>query len=207
MDRRHKFIVSDKHKFIYYEIQKCATETMRKYFLGQKNRMTTNNPYGARRISGSRSKAYPFVDNGYFQFTFIRNPWERVVSAWLSKFVYYHDPKHPTLPGIRDPKLSLDTTFEEFVYFIYATPDDKADCHFKSIHTFIPDKNIVIGRVETLKEDFDSIRTQLQLPLFDIPMENKTKAYDWRDYYTDELKGMVTERYATDIKLYGYTYD
>ena len=207
MDRRHKFIVSDKHQFIYYEIQKCATETMRKYFLGQKNRMVTNNPYGARRISGSRNKDRHYIDMGYYAFTFVRNPWARTVSGWVSKFEQYHDPKHPDLPGIRDPELSLDTTFEEYVEFVYKTPDSRADCHFKSMHSFIPSVNIYVGRVEKLKEDFDVIRTNLGLPLLDIPRENKTARLPWREYYSERLKEMVAERYTKDIELYGYTFD
>ena len=208
MDRRHKFIVSDKHKFIYYEIQKCATETMRRYFLGQKNRMVTNNPYGARRISGGRSKAYPYEQDCYMQFTFVRNPWARTISAWLSKFKYYYDPKHPTLPGIRDPQLSLNTTFEEYVDFILKVPDDRADCHFKSMHCFIPEKNITVGRVESLESDFNGIRLQLGLPLLPVPRENVTnKTAPWQDYYTDILKDKVAQRYAKDIELYGYSFD
>lgn len=208
MDKRHKFIVSDKHKFIYYEIQKCATETMRQYFLGKKNRNSNPNIYDARRISGGLSKSAPYVDMGYRQFTFVRNPWARTVSAWLSKFVYYHDPKHPTLPGIRDPRLSLDTTFEEYVRFISQVPDKNADCHFKSMHCFIPNPQVIIGRVESLQEDFDSVRAFMGLALYPTPTENVTvRKRPWREYYTPELRDMVSERYKKDIEFYGYTYD
>jgi hypothetical protein len=207
VDRRHKFIVSDKHRFIFYEIQKCATETMRRYFLGTTRKNTTRNIYGARRISGGRSKALQFEKDGYYRFTFVRNPWARTVSAWESKFQQYYDPRHPTLPGIRDSRLSLDTTFGEYVRFISEIPDSIADCHFKSMHTFVDVCNTFIGRVERMDEDFDIIRTYLELPLLDIPRENVTKKkVPWREYYTDELRGLVAQRYKRDIDLFNYTF-
>ena len=204
MDRRHKFIVSDKHQFIYYEIQKCATESVRKYFLGK------NNQYGAVRISGGRSKGLLYEEKGYAQFTFIRNPWERIVSAWVSKFVFYHDPKHPTLPGIRDPELSLTTSFDEFVRFVAKTPDKWADCHFKSMHQFIPDRGIIIGHVEDFERDFKYIRTFIGLMEREIPHENTTsdkRKKPWREYYTKELQSLITERYKEDIELYSYAFN
>jgi len=216
MDRRHKFIISPEYNFIYYEIQKCATETLRKYFLGNKNRNRNPNKYGAVRISGGLSTVVPYRADGFYQFTFIRNPFERIVSAWLSKFPQYHDPKHPTLPGIRDPRLSLDTTFEEFVRFIAQIPDKKADCHFKSMHAFLPDiengrvwtSDFTIGRVESLESDFNYIRVRIGLPLDPIPVENKTKKdKPWREYYTPELRDLVALRYAKDLKIFGYTFD
>ncbi|KKM26890.1 hypothetical protein LCGC14_1580240 [marine sediment metagenome] len=210
MDRRHKFIVSDKHHFIYYEIQKCATETMRQYFLGDKNHNSNPNKYGAIRISGGRSKGEMYNTLAYSQFTFVRNPWERVVSAWLSKFVFYFDPDHPDLPGIRDPELNLETTFDEFVRFIVKTSDKYSDCHFKSQHRFIPEENIEIGRVENLIEDFTRIRLKLGLPIDNVPYENVTPGKakkHWREYYTDEYKHLVASRYAKDIELYGYTFE
>jgi len=206
MDKRHKFIVSEKYRFVYYEIQKCASETMRKYFLGTTRVNSTNNEYGAVRLSGGRSKAAPYELGNYYAFTFVRNPWARTVSAWLSKFVHYHDPKHPTLPGIRDPKLSLSTTFEEYVDFIYNTPDNKADCHFKSMHTFIP-KVCDIGKVETLEDDFNLFRIKAGIPFYKIPRENVTKKdKHWSEYYTADLIKKVGDRYEVDIWLYNYSF-
>lgn len=205
MDRRHKFILSTKYKFVYYEIQKCASETMREYFLGTTRRNTTKNMYGAVRLSGSKSKSSPYENGEYYLFTFVRNPWARTVSAWVSKFQDYK--QHPTLPGIRDPELSLDTTFEEYVRFIHKVADNRADCHFKSMHTFIP-KQCNVGKVETLEEDFDSFRDEIGIPFMPIPYRNTTKKRKpWREYYTPELKEMVRERYRTDLQLYGYTFD
>lgn len=207
MDTRHKFIVSGKYKFVYYEIQKCASETMREYFLGTTRRNTTNNVYGAVRLSGGRSKAAPYENGDYVMFTFVRNPWARTISAWLSKFVHYHDPAHPTLPGIRDPRLSLSTTFEEYVDFICQTPDQRADCHFKSMHTFIP-TGCLVGKVENIKCDFSDFRKIIGIPLLPIPKRNVTsKDKPWREYYTDDLIKKVAERYARDIELYKYTFD
>lgn len=207
MDRRHKFILSEKYKFVYYEIQKCASETMREYFLGTTRKNSTRNQYGAVRLSGGRSKAAPYENGDYYAFTFVRNPWERVVSAWLSKFVHYHDPKHPDLPGIRDPELSLQTTFEEYVRFIHKTPDHVADCHFKSMHTFIP-KNCRVGRVEDLEEDFTQFREEIGIPILPIPYRNTTnKNKPWREYYTNELRRLVTERFNEDIEIFEYEFE
>jgi hypothetical protein len=197
MDLSHKFVYSDKYHFIYYEIQKCFTQTMLDYFV-RKPEMD----YEAKRVFGAHKIA---GKDRYFRFTFVRNPWARLVSCWLSKFKHY--PSHPTKPGVRHRSLYREMPFEEFALFVCSVPDAKADVHFKSQHCFLPEEVIYTGFEETFLWDFDMIRDIIGLPLLPVPNSNRSGTGDWTAYYTDELAEKVGERYKEDIKQFNYSFE
>jgi len=208
MDIGHKYIVSEKHKFICYEIMKSCTGTLRGYFI-----INPAEKYEAFQISG-KTKPQSIIDyenKKYFKFAFVRNPWARIVSCWLNKIYYYKIPGKPQATGIVHKELTPDTTFEEFVNFIYKTPDDIADCHFRSIHKSIPRKDIFIGKAESFDKDFKTIISTLGLTLHSIKRRNTT--YDkndtkpWKEYYTPDLVNKISERYKEDIMLYKYSFE
>ena len=193
MDTTHKHVISDKHKFVYHEIQKCATRSMLDYFV-----FKPQEDYGARRVFGS--KQLEGLD-GYYHFTFVRHPLHRLVSAYISKFVVYN--QHPTKPGIRHKYLYMHMPFDEFVRFVYATPDIIADVHFKSQHEFIPE-GCRVGRVEYLNESFSHILNEIGLPRHNLKEKNVTESSHWEQYFTDETMQMALDRYDVDMALYGY---
>lgn len=89
----------------------------------------------------------------------IRNPWDRVVSAYQNKFTSRDDAARmhamshglaDVLPAGADP---LDTTFTQFVQYLARTPDRHLDRHWRSQSDFLLDGYTRWLRFEHLTED------------------------------------------------------
>lgn len=145
----------------------------------------------------------------YFSFTFVRNPFERLVSCYKNKyqgdleagvqkmnFDYY-------LFGI----FRYDRGFERFAKMVVRVPDSLSNRHFRSQYRLIHDyrgRKLVkeIGHMENIEEEFSTIRERFELG--SLSHYNKTKEYSWMDYYTLETAQLVYKRYRKDIKTFGY---
>lgn len=158
-----------------------------------------------------------------FSFSIVRNPWDRVVSAWLNKIkIGPRDPWYT--PKVResqyrmcralDPSLSPTITLEkDFDWFIQHLPESKL---FRNNVHFMPQTEILsgseidyVGRFEEYEQSVRHIfdRIGLAIPA-KLPHENisKPSAKDFRHYFSKESKATVAKLYAADIERYGYSY-
>lgn len=154
--------------------------------------------------------------NGYFKFSFVRNPWDRVVSCYKNKIS--PDPNYNVRPfrrgvfsGFRKYRtFRAGMSFPEFVGAICEIPDHKADHHFKSqMSIFMGDDGEMIPHYVGKMEDMD---TSFNIVCRILGVENtlqhrmKTSGDHYREYYTDETKRMVASRYKADIAMFKYTF-
>ncbi len=156
----------------------------------------------------------PIRSKDWFTFTFVRNPFARLVSCYESK---YHEDITRNRDAIHrgyldydyylDGYIKEDKGFENFVKQIVLIPHPMADYHFCSQYYRFIDKDgqpkvDFIGKVESLKEDYEPIRQKYG---FDSLMHyNKVDYGDWRDYYTTKLAKMVYKKYKKDVQYFGY---
>jgi len=144
------------------------------------------------------------VLNDYFTFTFVRNPFDRIVSA------YFH---------IILGNQKRDISFKEFVK--YNLLDDAGyplNEHWlpQHLHTYCDDKCFMdyIGNVETLEDDWKYVAGKIKvndtLPhvrpkASDAP---ERKSSDYRVYYEDdETIEIVSKIYKKDLKLFNYEFE
>ena len=170
-------------------------------------------------------KAGILKHNDYFKFAFVRNPFDRLVSCYFNKIIFYRDQlkkdpnwKNPTMRnGIfyglaKFGIFKAGMSFEDFVRAVAKIPDAWADRHFISQYTFLTDESGTIfpdfiGKLENANKDFVYVldklgKTDILMPHFKKSFEKKS----YREYYTPELIRIVQKRYSKDLEMFGYEF-
>lgn len=142
----------------------------------------------------------------YFSFTFVRNPWSKLVSDyfWLSKELNIKDTfKNFTLlaNNFNTPRLAYPHVNEEGRgdHLILQT-DYILDSNGEEIVNYI-------GRFETLQQDFDIVCDKIGIPQRQLQHRNKSKHKHYTEYYNEETKQIVAEKYKKDIEYFGYKFE
>ena len=205
-------MISHKHKFIFLHLPKTGGTSILKplHKLCDESKFKTGHPK-LRLVDNSYHLIGKSTDiklpADYAVYTIVRNPFQRVVSAFfylksrVSK--WQNDLNFCT-------KHELDRcNFSEFVK--YKLNDVSHYFHFRNIiGDYILKKDIgrvdSIGRFETLQQDFDIICDKIGIPCQQLPHENKSKHKHYTEYYNEETREIVAEKYAEDIECFGYEF-
>ena len=192
-------MISDKHKFIFIHIPKCGGNS-----IGSSH--YTGFGHNLRQKNFKYFKDTERKHTAQFTFTFVRNPWDRLVSSYF----YLKNGGN-----CKEDK----TDFENF-FIHYSSFEDMLlnwnDIFYNQIH-FKPqwewicddDENIIVdyvGRVENFQEDFNIVCDKIGIPRQQLPHKNKSKHKYYTEYYDDETKQIVAEKYAKDIEYFGYEF-
>jgi|3_EtaG_2_1085321.scaffolds.fasta_scaffold78799_2 hypothetical protein len=148
-----------------------------------------------------------------FSFTFVRNPWDRCVSAfrWLNSAgkSRHHDKK-----DAENFLLGDQNDFSGFIRHYKSNNVILKQLHFKPQYQWICDDydNVLvdfIGRFENLQEDFNKLCDTIEVPREKLVhhKKSKTKHKHYTEYYDDETRQIVAEKYSKDIEYFGYKFD
>ena len=198
----YSFYEEDK-KVIFVHIPKGAGKYVSRTLLGAPNGT------GHSKITYYMRDQKRF--ESYFKFTFVRNPWDRLVSAFF--YVKNFDPKSNDRRFF-DHYIGQNITFEGFVTKL---ADDnfwklmRKWEHFTPQNEFICNKsgNICVdylGRYESLDSDLKKIAEKLGVSYNSSKPINVSKRGHFKDYYSTETRRIVGQRYTNDISLLGYDY-
>lgn len=202
-----QYIVSDELKLVYYVNSKVACSSIKATFLND----PIADDYSIHKAvirEGIYHHHLTEAQSSYFSFSFVRNPFSRLVSCYESK--YHTDPLKFNLREYNRflfGYMSEDEGFDAFVRKVCALPVRLMDRHFRPQYDLFYDDNGTchcdyIGHFETLEEDFEPIRTRFGLR--PLPHLNRSKEVDWHSYYTDETLELVRETYKKDFEAFGY---
>ena len=158
----------------------------------------------------------------YFKFSFVRNPWDRMVSMAKSYPGTWHiklDKKQ------KSPKLMDDNSFwgykNRFGFPLtierdrrfYKKADLSSSRHVEnSVYLNLLDEDLdFIGRFENLKEDFAHVAKSIGLENTELPHAqhkgHKSGGLHYSEYYTEKTKDNVRELYKKDIDYFGYEFE
>ncbi len=198
--------ICHKNKFVFVHIPKAAGTTIEKAF----NLHGDNTKFNPDTMFGHHAQHLPYneiinkspVDvSQYYSFTFVRNPWDRMVSEYMWR-------KPLRL------KMGSKFTFSCFVKMVRDSIDSskKLCAHYREQSYFILDDNNnslvdYIGRVETFQQDLYHICDSLKVQRFDPIKENVTRHKKYTEYYDDETREIVAEKYAKDIEYFNYEFE
>ena len=188
-------MISDGHKFIFIHIPKTAGTSLCNIFLKEKAYIHTKK--GRYYQSHVSVKDLEITNSDeldkYFTFSFVRNPWDIMVSWYKFR---------------KCRNLSFDKFLTEYKIknkYTYWLPETLYQTDFLLDENDNPLVDF-IGRFENLQQDFNIICDKIGIPHQKLPHKNKTKHKHYTEYYDDETRQIVAEKFAKDIEYFGYEF-
>lgn len=154
----------------------------------------------------------------YFKFVIVRNPWSRLYSAYIDKFVRpknLEDFAIDVIAAVYKQKSTQSNfvksiNFREFIEYICQIKEDRLlNIHWRPQYSFLGNiKFDFIGKFETLDKDFIYLKNKLKID-FNLPIINKIERDDknieynlqnYSELYPIEFK--KTNRYPKYILFY-----
>jgi hypothetical protein len=189
--KKYNITHSDELKFIWFRTAKCGTRSILSFL---KKHTTLLSEYKIK---------FQKEWEDHFKFTIVRNPWDRLLSTYKDKVQkqWIDTDDHPD--RLSKFEKYKDGGYKFFVKNVIPSEDNHTEC----LTNLIDFKNIdFIGRFENLQEDFDIICDKIGIPKQQLPHANKSKHKHYTEYYDDETKQIVAEKFAKDIEYLGYEF-
>jgi hypothetical protein len=201
--RAQFMIISHTTKSIFIHIQKTAGTSIEKALKKEDPSIVGNAHSGKRHLKAREIRALvgPELWSAYYRFAFVRNPWDRLVS-WYCMCV-----QNPTPNRFARYVIANAPTFTDFITRTTTgmgrkTTEDQLDFVTDTEGNLIVD---FVGRYEALAADYAIVKERLHLA-HDLPRTNASAHTDYRDYYTAETREIVAQRFARDIRHFGYEF-
>lgn len=223
------------YRLLYFAIPKVANTSLKLTFSRILSRelpasLIGNHPDDRTRRSLFRRDSRPLMYDyefllckhqlhrfvAYGSFAFVRNPWDRLVSCYTNKLERVDLSQGPagrdTLKSLSEEGyFSEDMSFADFARAVCNIPDERANRHYRSQHTFITarDGTLLPDRIlyfEELSERFTELAHEFGLPDVSLPHHKPGRRRDYRSYFDPALREAVGRRYARDIELFGYMF-
>jgi hypothetical protein len=234
-------MISHQHKCIFIHIPKNAGQSIELVFLGLLDlkwetraplllRFNDRPELGPRNLAHLKASEYvrcrylsQELFDAYFKFTFVRNPWARIISIYKyfgfnTRFEFKFFLSNVLKEGL----------WQEKYWFVCPQSDFVCDEDGRILVDFI-------GRFENLQNDFYHVCQKIGLPPIEVPHAHESsisspglslrpkqlKEYvryqlkgkhipvykRYQDYYDDESREFVAEFYKKDIDLFHYQFD
>ena len=214
-------IVHEKLKILFCYIPKVSC-TQWKTFIASLDGTETKLPIHDRKLF-KFLHVYPRNDvdrmlKTYFKFVFVREPLERLLSAYLNKFHSLNETYYPNVYGRGIIKRyrpggnpeHKNVTFDEFLNFVINLGNSYWDEHWQTYDKLCHPCAIqydFIGRFENLEEEasfvLSSIKSNVSFPHV-RPSSTPSKLSSYYSQISRELLDRVRQTYSGDFEMFGY---
>ncbi len=192
--------VNHKNKFVFVHIPKCGGRSIKKVF-----DLKLHDHYGLSELGFKSTDYCPDLSvDGLFKFAFVRNPWDRFVSA-------YEYLKRGGIPFYdRHKTIAIKKEYPKFKDFLMAKRVWKQWIFFHPQLDFITIdgsiKTNFVGRFENFQNDFNFICDQIDHPRVKLPHVNATKHSHYTEYYDDQSIKIIESCFKEDIDTFKYRF-
>ena len=227
-------MICRQHQCLFVHVPKSAGQSIEQFFMdrlgldwetGRAEVLMGDNPDRSRGTQKlAHLSAFEYVHDGFvdadefeslFKFTFVRNPYERLVSEYRYRNYFHHH------------------SFSDFVHNKLPRPgwDDKYR-HVMSQYEMLHDLHgrllvDFVGRFESLQQDFDTVCRRLGIEDSELPHRNPSNKKSrnlkrrfrnflfrngendkrhYTEFYDEHTRATVTELYRKDIETFGYRF-
>lgn len=179
---RYFYHVNKDNASVYFMVPKCATRTIMGFF---------NIPKGFL-LTGYNPDKY----KDYYKWGFVRNPYDRLVSAYQNKIVEQFE---GGLAKYRDIK-----SFKDFILHLETINIVKSDRHIKPQSLLLPTDMSMVGKLEDFNTDLRIICEMTGRKFKLLPKINKSGHKGYKDYYNTRTRKIVHKLYREDMERFNY---
>jgi hypothetical protein len=215
-------IILEPDGILYCQIPKCACTAIKHALLGHKNTYPVHDHVFKNLLTIPVEERKTFLD-GVLKFVVVRNPYSRVLSAYLNKFSrenleympdIWRDFSRYTVRYSMGGDVALDQSpsFSDFIKLVCETPVELMNEHWHPQTKMAMVNEIkydFILRFEDLDIEWQRLADKAGLPVLPSNEEIEfpaTKADDrLSDFYTDTLAKAVYEKFIDDFAYFGYS--
>ncbi|MCK4708665.1 MAG: sulfotransferase family 2 domain-containing protein [Gammaproteobacteria bacterium] len=190
----------DEHECIFIHITKTAGTSVAKSLFNYL-------PYHYKAVDYRVIYGRKTFDQ-YFKFAFVRNPWDRVYSAYryLKSGGWNEEDRLWS-----EKNLAEFDNFNQFITQWLNSSNIKKHIHFTPQHQFICDEKgqlliDYLAYFETINEDFTNIANRLNIETT-IAHHNANPADSYLNIYNKKSRDIVADIYSKDIALFGYDFE
>lgn len=209
-------LISHQSRCIFAHVPKCAGSSIKKIL----ELDCIIPPYWHCSWEEAREILGEEILHTYFKFAIVRNPWDRVISAWQmfeQKPWCYHQnySLKEFLKIVRDESINYIAHYKNLLEMKLweKSPENIRHHTLPCLHPYygLVDRSgqiqvDFIGRFETLDRDFQKICQHLNIPALSLPKNNATEHHHYSQYYDNELSQCVSDYYQADIKTFQYQF-
>jgi hypothetical protein len=198
-----------KHNFVYVGIPRTGTSSIVNYFKGVLDLKLVGGKHDPIRIIKDT--------DGFFKFSFVRNPWDWCVSRFYRRMhcltkqkVFYHKEFKDFIlhtqrlrkryPINRQNLIKIrkqHNEVREIIPQLYWITNPKGEIQMD-----------FIGRFENLQNDFDTVMDKIGIERYTLPFKNVSKKkVHYSTYYDEETKAIVSDLYKEDIEYFDYKFE
>ncbi len=246
--------ISDSEKFIYFHIPKTAGSSIHECLKIHSGDISLDPLPPVHHMTSKEYLYFHPEKKDYFKFAFVRNPYSRIVSAYLDfknqRASNFYEKLQKNLNYYKFNPFSVNTlyfslgnnikkedykNFYDYCNALAATNRENStmltinkrtsfkdfveninsskwilDVHFKSQYDFVYDNNDrklvnFIGKYENLQKDIRKVSKEINIE-FNLRRIRENKSYDYKNYYDDKTKKIVTKLFSKDLELFKYVY-
>ena len=190
-------------KCLFVHIPKAAGISIGKAIFG---RNTGNHTFVSQYQIAFSKKEF----NSMFKFSFVRNPWDRLYSAYT---FLSNGGRNENDKKWFDHHLGEYKDFESFVLDWVNNRNIELGIHFIPQYKFLTNpgstklKVDFVGRYESIDSDWEFVKSQIELEgILAKVNESIGRKNDFRDCYSNKMKAVVAEAYYEDTRLFKYKF-